>query len=162
MPRELRRSLATIVSILVVVGCAGLGAVASTGSAWAVPRFRPIVCTGASQPNAPSPVLVTGCNRRGLTGGSGQIQGNGNNGDDVLTWRTGRLFTVQTDSVTRVPSSPCPTGTAEVDYRGTVVGGSGRGTKPFLGKVLAFDACLSVGLTVVVVQLVPGTSLTVD
>lgn len=152
---------ATLLSVLVAsTGIVALGL--NSGAAWAGPKFRPITCTAASQLNTSAPIVVSGCQRRMLTGGTGAIQGNGVNGQNVLTWRTGKSLTFSRDSATPVSPSPCPSGTAEVDFRGTVLSTSGRTTASFVGKKVAFDACLTVGLSVVVVELVPATTFTVS
>jgi hypothetical protein len=101
--------------------------------------------------------MLTGCNRPLVTGGSGDFQGGNGNGIDVLTWATGKVFDVQGSSVTRAHTT-CPSGSAQVDFVGTVVSASGRWTPAFVHKTVSFDACLTIGLTIVVVELAPGTS----
>ena len=146
-----------VVSLMAVSGIGFTLLSPANASGAANPKIRPIVCTAASQPTASSPVLVSGCDRRRITGGSGAFEGNG---PYTLTWASGDTFTFSKDSVT-TPTSRCPSGTAEVDFRGTVLSGSGFRAHRFLGKTVAYDACLSVGLTVIVVELVPGTEFTI-
>ena len=159
---SMHESLVRFTAASALFVCAVATILALSGTAGAASRpFRPIVCTAASQLTTQSPTLVTGCDRPRITGGSGDFQENGVNGNDVLTWATGKVFNVRRDSAISVSPSPCPSGTAEVDFRGTVLSTSGKGTFVFLGKKVSFDACLSVGLTIVVVEIVPGTSFTV-
>jgi hypothetical protein len=156
-----RRSLCFFplaVGALVAVTLIEWSILAPAGAAVASPRFHLIVCTGMQQPTT-SPVLLTGCKPRGITGGSGQWDGSG---PYTLTWKTGKVLTFSRGSVTVVPSSPCPSGTAEVDFTGTVLSGSGRGTGKYLGRTVAYKACVSEQITVVVVELVPGTNFTVS
>jgi hypothetical protein len=137
------------------IGVTLLSSMAPSGASRA--NIRPIVCTAASQLTASSPIIVSGCNRGRITGGSGSLEGNG---PYTLTWESGDTFTFSKDSVV-TPPSRCPSGTAEVDFRGTVLTDSGFRAHRFIGKSVAYDACLSVGLTVIVVELVPGTQFTI-
>jgi hypothetical protein len=41
------------------------------------------------------------------------------------------------------------------------VSASGKGTSVFVHKTVTYDACLSVGLSIVVMELAPGTSFKV-
>ena len=141
---------------------AGLTLVAPAAPASASPTVRPIVCTAANQATMSSPVTVTGCQRKPITGGQGQIQGSGPPPNPTtLTWKTGDVFTFRIDSVTRPSTSMCPSGTAEVDARGTVLTVSGTHVGKFVGKTVVEDECLSIGLVVVVVELAPGTNFTI-
>jgi hypothetical protein len=147
----------TMLSFTVASGVALTLLPMTTAGASAGHQIRPIVCTAASQITASSPILVSGCDRGRITGKNGSFEGNG---PYTLTWVSGDTFTFSKDSVT-TPTSRCPSGSAEVDFRGTVLSGSGYRAHRFLGKTVAYDACLSVGLTVVVVELVPGTEFTI-
>lgn len=89
MPKTLVRVVA---SSALALSAAGASVVVEAGPA-AAKSFRPIICTAASQPTMQSSVVFTGCQRHGVTGGSGNLQGNGVNGNAVLTWKTGSSST---------------------------------------------------------------------
>jgi hypothetical protein len=158
MARGSRRIIRMATVSVVASGWVALSLVSSgAASGSANSKIRPIVCTAASQPTETSPVLISGCNRYKITGGHGSFDGNG---PYTLTWGSGSTFTFSKDSVA-TPPSRCPSGTAEVDFRGTILSGSGFRTHRFINRVVAYDACVSVGLTVVVTGLVPGTEFTI-
>lgn len=164
MPRTLRRGLRNAIVSLLSVSTVGLALLASMGApASASPRFRPITCTGAFQQSSSSPVHLSGCLPRGVTGRSGQFQRDANDPNSTLTWKDGHVFTFGKGTVTVPSSSRCPSGsgTVEVDYVGTILSVSGNRTGPYLGKTIAYDACLTYQINVILVGLVPGTLLTI-
>ena len=155
--RSRRRFQMAMVGIVVLSGIEMMGLSQTAASASTSHRIRPIVCTAESQLTASSPIVVSGCDRLRITGGSGSFEGNG---PYTLTWKSGNTFTFSKDSIA-IPPSRCPSGTAEVDFRGTILSGSGFRSHRFLGKTVAYDACVSVGLTVIVEELVPDTDFTI-
>ena len=58
-------------------------------------------------------------------------------------------------------TSRCPFPLAELDVVGTVVSASGPGTKRLIGATVAYDACFAQQINVVLVELVPGTLVTI-
>ncbi len=104
--------------------------------------------------SATSPVLVSGCRRLRVTGGSGVSYGEGP-GPYPVTWNTGKRFDFNaTNSFLRSPSR-CPESLAELDFVGVIVSSSGPWTKPFIGDTVAFDVCITHSLGTV--ELLPGT-----
>ena len=120
---------------------------------------KPIECRSMS--SSPSgPVVVSGCNHLGMTGGSGTQSSCDPTGTCPLIWSTGKEtnFTISqsTPSISR-----CPFPLAEVDFVGQVVSTSGPWTKRFIGAPVAFDVCFAQQINVVLVELVPGTRFTI-
>jgi hypothetical protein len=123
-------------------------------TASAAPK-RLIECRSMAQ-SPSAPVEVSGCNRPGLTGGSG-TQLSCPVGV-CLTWSTGKetnfSFTRSAPSTSR-----CPVTLYEIDVVGTVASVSGSWTKRFIGQPVAFAFCATNRAQVI--ELVPGTVFTI-
>jgi hypothetical protein len=126
-------------------------------SASAAPKPIHIECQSMSQSNPIAPFMVSGCNHPGITGGSGTL--GGCSVGTCLTWSTGRKtnFTLSESSPS---TNRCPAGLYETDFVGTVLSGSGYGTKRLIGDTVAFDVCRPSTIHLLV-ELVPGTLFTI-
>lgn len=155
-PSRLVLVLACLVLALVIVAAVPSGG--QPASAAPAPRPpRPIECTSMSMTIPSAPIVISGCNRRGITGGSGSP-------DSCpigfcIGWSTGK----ETD-VTLTSSAPstsrCAFPLGEVDFVGRAVAASGAGTKRLIGTAVSFDACFAEQINVLLVELVPGTKFT--
>jgi hypothetical protein len=119
----------------------------------------PIECQSMSESNPTAPFMVSGCNRRGITGGSGTLGSCPIGTLTCLTWSTGSEtnFTLSESSPS---TNRCPAGLYENDFVGTVVSRSGYETKRLIGAPVAFDVCTP-SLIHLLVELVPGTLFTI-
>jgi hypothetical protein len=104
------------------------------------------------------PPVVSGCNRKGITGRSGTLT-NCPIGT-CITWETGKEIDV-TSSSTIPTTSRCPSNLTEVDSVGRVLTASGTGTKQLVGTSISYDACVTNQINVVTIELVPGTIFTI-
>jgi len=103
-------------------------------------------------------VVVGRCDRDGITGRSGSLANCP--AGQCISWATGKSLDVSS-SVTVPSESRCSSGLVEVDTVGKVVSGSGASTGPFIGATVAYDACLTQQINVVMVGLVAGTVFTI-
>jgi hypothetical protein len=135
--------------LVVALGVMLLGAtVAAAGPAWtqtaSAALKHPIICRSMSGTST-GQVELSGCNRQGITGGSGTQLSCVPTGSCPITWSTGKEvnFTFSRSS----PTNRCP----------FPVSTSGSWTKQLIGGPVAFDVCFSTQIQVVLVELVPGT-----
>ena len=128
---------------------------ASAVSARTAPR--PIDCRSVSS-GVSTPQVVSGCNRKGVTGGDGTLTSCPTG--TCMTWESGK--NVAFLSTTTIPTnSRCPPNLTEVDTVGRVLSASGAGTKSLIGGVVTYDACVTNQINVVTIELVPGTLFTI-
>ena len=149
------------VSVAVLLSAAVMAGVPlAVPSASAVPV--PIVKCQSLEPQTNSssaPSVFSGCNRPGLTGGSGIWT-------TTLTWSTGKETNFSATGTVFVPGR-CQDSQFEYDFRGIITTVSGRYTKRFLGDTATFDVCLVPMPTgsnpdaVLLVGLVPGAFFTI-
>jgi hypothetical protein len=111
----------------------------------------------SSAPYVAAPILLGGCDRPGLTGGSGTTYARGN--PSPITWATGKKTNFDVSTLTFAPSRCPASAPTEADVVGAVVTVSGPGTKKLLGARVAFDACLTNFF--VTIELVLGTEFTI-
>jgi hypothetical protein len=121
---------------------------------------KPIVCLAMSGGGS-APQVVSGCNRRPITGLSGSLSQCPTGTGTCIAWATGKKIDF-TSSFTVPPKSRCgDPGLVEVDVMGQVVSASGAGTKRLVGATVAYDACLTQQINVTTQGLVPGTAFTI-
>jgi len=120
---------------------------------------NPIVCQAMSG-NQFSPNVVSGCDRPGITGRSGTLKQCPTGTGTCIAWATGKEIDF-TFSFTVPTTSRCGSGLVEVDVIGRARSASGAGTKRLVGTTVAYDACLTQQINVVIEGLVPGTSFTI-
>jgi hypothetical protein len=157
--RPRQRFVAASIGLL-LVSLLGTGVwVAGPASATPVRKPpKPIACQAMSS-GATSPPVVSGCNRKGITGKSGTLTNCALG--TCITWVTGKEIDFNA-SITVPTTSRCPSDLTEVDSVGKVISTSpGAGVKRLLGATVSFDACLSKQINVVTVELVPGTQFTI-
>ena len=105
-----------------------------------------------------APLVVSGCNRQGITGRSGTLLSCPIG--FCTSWATGKEINFSF-SYSGPSTSRCPFPLAELDVVGKVVSASGPGTKRLIGATVAYDACFAQQINVVLVELVPGTLFTI-
>jgi hypothetical protein len=153
--------VAVVLAGMFVVTATAAGAPVDAHPSSAAPIPRPpkaIQCQALSMSTPSAPMVVSGCNRRAITGGSGTLVGCPVG--ICTSWATGKAtnFTV---SFTTPATSRCAFPLAELDFVGSVVSTAGAGTKRLVGARVAFDACFAQQINVVLVELVPGTLFTI-
>ena len=146
-----------ILLVAAIVAATAVGVQSSS----AAPTQKPpkaIECQSMSMSNPSAPPVVTGCNRRGITGGSGTLLGCSTG--TCISWSSGKASNF-TSSFSSPSISRCPFPLAELDFVGKVSSASGAGAKRLIGATVAYDACFAEQINVVLVELVPGTLFTI-
>jgi hypothetical protein len=151
-------ALALIPLVAAIVAATPAGGVQPSSAAPTVKPPKAIACQSMSMSTPSAPLVVSGCNRRGITGRSGTLR---SCPIGICTsWATGKE-TDFTFSFSAPSTSRCLFPLAELDFVGKVVSASGGGTKRLIGATVSYDACFAQQINVVLVELVPGTQFTI-